>query len=167
MRNDPKSSRFNVNRLTVEKAETKELTIRRIIAALDLTKKCDATLDCAAKLARWYHASLCVAYVFWPAILSEGDEDYLIDRQQSEFRHKLDQLVNHIRRIVPRSKSAFLVGEPADRITALARDSHADLIITTSYYAGFISPLSHLERAIKIARQAPCPVLVCHEEDLP
>jgi nucleotide-binding universal stress UspA family protein len=151
--------------LTVEKAETKGLSVRRIIVALDLTKKCEATLDYAAKLARRYRASLCVAYVFWPRMLSEGERYYLIDKQQTEFRHELDQLVNQVRGIAPRCKSAFLVGEPAGRIAALARDSHADLIITASYQRRFIPQLLVPDKAIEIARQAPCPVLLYQEED--
>ena len=83
-----------MNTLAVEKAETKELSIRRIIAALDLTRKCEATLHYAAKLARRYHASLCVTFVFWPPILGEGDEYYLIDKEQREFTHKLEQLAS-------------------------------------------------------------------------
>ena len=151
--------------LTVKKAQTKELSIRRIIVALDLTKKCAATLDYAAKLARWYQASLCVTFVFWPPILSEGDEYYLIDKEQREFRYKLDRLVNQVRGIAPRCKSAFLVGEPADRIAVLARDSRADFIITTSYHPSFIPELFVPEKTMKIAGQAPCPVLVYPEED--
>jgi nucleotide-binding universal stress UspA family protein len=103
--------------------------------------------------------------VFWPRILSEGERYYLIDKRQAELRHELDQLVNQARRIAPGCKSAFLVGKPADRIAALARDSHADLIVTTSYQPRFIPSLSVLDKAVAIARQAPCPVLVYQEED--
>ncbi|PWT86107.1 MAG: hypothetical protein C5B58_01960 [Acidobacteria bacterium] len=67
--------------------------------------------------------------------------------------------------MVPGCKSAFLVVNPADRIAALARDSHADLIIATSYQRRFIPSLSVLDKAVAIARQAPCPVLVYQEED--
>lgn len=151
--------------LAVEKAETKALTIRRIIVALDLTKKCLATLDHAAKVARRYHASLCVAYVFCPPLLSEGKRYYLADKQQKEFRQELEQLVNQVRRMVPWCKSAFLVGEPANRIATLARDSHADLIITTSYHRSFLPQLFILDKGIELARRAPCPVLVYQEEE--
>jgi nucleotide-binding universal stress UspA family protein len=153
--------------LTVEKAQTKQLTMRRIIAALDLKKNCERTLVYAAKLAKLHHASLYVAYVFWPRMLSERERYYWVDKQQTELKHELDKLVNHVRGIAPESKSTFLVGEPADRITALARDSHADLIITTSYHRPFITGFPLLDQAIKIARQAPCSVLVYQEEDVP
>jgi nucleotide-binding universal stress UspA family protein len=151
--------------LAGEKAETKALTIRRIIVALDLTKKCLATLEHAAKFARRYQASLCVAYVFWPPLLSEGERYYLADKQQKEFRQELEQPVNRVRRIVPWCKSAFLVGEPANRIAALARDSHADLIIATSYHRSFLPQLFISDKAIELASRAPCPVLVYQEED--
>jgi nitric oxide synthase oxygenase domain/subunit len=58
--------------LAVERVETKEPSIRRIIATLDLTKKCEATLDYAAKLARWNQASRCVAFLFWPSEIAEA-----------------------------------------------------------------------------------------------
>jgi len=154
-----------MNTLAIEKAGTKEISIRRIIAALDLTKKCEATLHYAAELARRYHASLCVTFVFWPPMVSEGDEYYLIDREQREFRHKLEQLANQVRGIAPWCKSAFLIGDPANRIAALARDSHADLIVTTSYHRRFIPQLFIPDKAMKIVRKAPCSVLVYREED--
>ena len=154
-----------MNSLTVEKAETKELSIHRIIAALDVTKTCEPTLDYAAKLARRYHASLCAAHVFWPRMLSEGDRYYLIDKQQGELRHELNQLVHEVRRIVPWCKSAFLVGDPVERIAALARDSQADLIIITCYDRRWATELFSLDRAVRIACEARCSVLVYHEED--
>ena len=154
-----------MNMLSDETPDIEEISIHLIIAALDLTNKCDATLNYAAKLARWYHSALRVTFVFWPPKLSEGDEYYLIDKQQREFRRKLDQLVNQVRGIAPWCKSAFLVGEPADRIVALARDSHADLIITTSYPRRFIAQRFVPDKAVEIARQASCPVLVYREED--
>jgi len=152
-----------MNTMAREELEAKPLSISRMLVALDLTKQFSATLQYAAKLARSFDASLCVAYVFWPPILSAGEHYYLIDKQQREFRHELDQLVNQVRGIAPRCKSAFLVGEPADRIAALARDSRTDLIITTIYRRTFIQSSFFSEKAIEIARQAPCPVLVYYE----
>jgi nucleotide-binding universal stress UspA family protein len=151
--------------LTARKIEAKPLTIRRIIAALDLRRSCRATVRYAAQIARHYHASLCLTYVFWPAMLSQGDHYYLIDQEQREFRHQLDHLVQEVRRLVPGCKSAFLVGEPAERIASLARDAHADLIITTSYDPKFFTELFKLNNAIKLVHQASCPVLVYHEVD--
>ena len=165
MRQEVEARTVNMNTLAIEQAETKAISIRRIIAALDLTKKCEATLDYAARLARSYRASLCVTFVFSPHMLSERDKYYLIDERQTEFRRQLDQLVNQVRGIAPRCKSAFLVGEPADRITTLARDSHADLIVTTSYQRRFIPRSFIPDKAIKIVGRAPCPVLVYREED--
>ena len=40
--------------VTVEEVETKPLSIRRIIAALDLAKQCEATSRYAAQFARHY-----------------------------------------------------------------------------------------------------------------
>lgn len=150
---------------TAKKVEVGPLTIRGIIAALDLRRDCWATVRYAAQIARHYHASLCLTYVFWPSMLSQGDHYYLIDLEQREFRHKLDHLVQEVRGVVPRCQSALLVGEPAERIASLARDAHADLIITASYEPEFLTRLFNLNEAVELVHHAPCPVLVYHETD--
>jgi nucleotide-binding universal stress UspA family protein len=151
--------------LTARKIEAKPVSIRRIIAALDLRRNCRATVRYAAHLARHYQASLCLTHVFSPSMLSQGDYYYLIDQEQREFRHQLDHLVTDARGIVPRCKSALLVGEPAERIASLVRDAHADLIVTTSYDPKFLTELFQFNQAVELVHQASCPVLVYHEAD--
>jgi nucleotide-binding universal stress UspA family protein len=150
---------------TLEEIETKPLSINRIIVALDLTKHCEATVHYAARMARWYHASLCVAYVFWPPMFAEGEYSYLVDKEQKEFYHRLNGLANQVRAIVPEVKSALLVGEPPERLARLARDTQADLIVTSSYNPRVVTQLFNLDNALRIVHQAPCPVLVYHEAD--
>jgi nucleotide-binding universal stress UspA family protein len=149
--------------LTARTAKTKPSSIGRIIAALDLNRDCEATLHYAAQMAGFYYASLYVTYVFWPPSLSEGEYYYLIDKAQREYARKLNHLVTQAREIAPRCRPALLVGEPAKRIAALARDVHADLIITTGYDPKFPMQLLDMSDAMRIVREAPCPVLICHE----
>jgi nucleotide-binding universal stress UspA family protein len=152
-----------MNACTGEAARTKPLSIRQIIAALDVNRNCQATLNYAARLAGYYYAALYITHVFWPPSLSEGPYYYLVDKQQGEYARKLGHLVTQARRIAPRCRSALLVGEPAKRVAMLARDVQADLIITSSYDPEFSVQRFNLSGAMKIVREAPCPVLVYHE----
>ena len=152
-----------MNASTIETADTKLVPIRQIIAALDLNRHCEATLDYAAKMAGYYYAALYVTYVFWPPSLSEGQYYYLIDKEQSRYACKLKQMVSLASKIAPRCRPALLVGEPAKRIAALACDVHADLIITSSYKSIFPTQLFHMSDIIKLVREATCPVLVYRE----
>lgn len=159
---------FAVKELKSEPMTTKKLAsdlrpIRRIIVAVDLAKTCEATVSYAAKLAKRCNAALYITYVFWPCMISEGDPYHLADQVQREFRKKLNNLADQVRGIVPRCKSPFLVGEPAERIATLARDVRADLIVTTDYDPTFGTRPFKVDKAVKIVLQAPCSVLVYHE----
>jgi nucleotide-binding universal stress UspA family protein len=151
---------------TCKTDETGTLSIRQIIVALDLNKRCEATLGYAAKIAGYCYATLYVTYVFWPPRMSEGPYYYLIDKAQREYAHKLNQMVSLAAKIAPRSRPALLVGEPAKRIAALARDVHADLIVTSSYKPIFSAQLVDIGDPIRIVNETACPVLVCHEADV-
>jgi len=151
--------------LVAKELQIKPLLVCRIIAAVDLTSTSEATVRYAAKLARSHRASLCVACVFWPPLLSGGQFYYLVDKEQHELRRKLNLLIDHARAIVPWCKSAFLVGEPAERIASLARDVHADLIIAPGSYLRFLTRMFNLDTGARFVRQAPCPVLVYQVTD--
>jgi thiol-disulfide isomerase/thioredoxin len=72
----------------------------------------------------------------------------------------LIQFVNEVRWIAPWCKPCLLVGEPADRIASLARDSHTDLIVIASYIPRLQTKAPNLHRGVNIVRKARCPVLV-------
>ena len=60
--------------------------------------------------------------------------------------------------------SAFLVGAPAERISALADDMDADLIVTASHHPTFVGRLFHLDKSTLILHRVPCPVLIYRNE---
>jgi nucleotide-binding universal stress UspA family protein len=154
--------------LETETLTKKLLSIQRIVVAVDLTKHSEATAIYAAQIAKCFDASLYVAHVFSPVSLYEmrGEGAYnLIDQERQELRAKLDELVQQARRDVPVCESVFVEGEPAEQISALARDVAADLIITASHHPSFLGRLFNLDKAPKIMHQAPCPVLVYHEKN--
>ena len=55
-----------------KKAESKPLSIRRIIAAANLSKKCEATVRYASEIAGRYDATLYICYVFSPSIRNQS-----------------------------------------------------------------------------------------------
>jgi nucleotide-binding universal stress UspA family protein len=152
--------------LEAEKLEPKLLSIQRIIVAVNLTKDSEATARYAAEIAKYFNASLYLAYVFWPPPVYEFESEgayNLIVRQEKQLRTKLDELAQRLQRLVPKCASIFLIGEPAERISELARDVDADLIVTASHHPGFLARLFTLDKAPKIMHRAPCPVLVYHD----
>lgn len=154
--------------LEAEKLENKLISIQRVVVAVDLTKHSEATARYAAEIAKCFNASLYVAHVFaaepYYEFGSEGGYD-LIDQQRQELHAQLDDLTEQMQKLVPVCESVFLVGEPAEQISALARDVDADLIVTASHHPTFLGRLFNLDKAPKIMHRAPCPVLVYHEKN--
>lgn len=142
------------------KDESKALSIRRIIAAVNPSKKCEATVRYASEIAARYEATLYICYVFWPSVRNQGQPYDSIDREQSEFRHQLEALADQVRGSVPICKSALLSGHPAERISMLAHDVHADLIVTASS-----DPVVTQLLTADMTMKMPCSVLVYHDNN--
>jgi nucleotide-binding universal stress UspA family protein len=159
---------FNMNILETERSSDKLVSIKKVVVAVDLTKHSEATAHYAAQIARWFDASLYIAHVFSRPPSSEfGSEGAynVIDQERGELRARLDQLTEQVHQLVPVCESVNLEGESAEQISALARDLGADLIITASHHPTFLARLFNLDKAPKIMHQAPCPVLVYHQEN--
>jgi hypothetical protein len=60
-------------------------------------------------------------------------------------------------------ESFFLVGEPAEQISILAREMGADLLITASHHPAFLGRIFNLDKA-PVKHWAPRPVLIYHEK---
>jgi|SRR5580692_10044625 nucleotide-binding universal stress UspA family protein len=89
----------------------------------------------------------------------------VINQERRELRVRLDQLTEQVHQVVSVCESVYLEGEPAEQISALARDLGADLIITASHHPAFLARLFNLDKAPKIMHRAPLPVLVYHQEN--
>jgi hypothetical protein len=61
-------------------------------------------------------------------------------------------------------ESAFLVGEPTEQISILARDMGADLLVIASHQPTFLGRIFNLDKAPPFEHQAPCPVLIYHKK---
>ena len=154
---------LNMKIFESERSGDRLVSVKKVVLAVDATKHSEATTHYAALIANWFNASLCIAFVFSPASQAEcGPEGAynLIDRPRLELRARLDQLSEQAQQIVPECESVCLEGEPAEEISALARDLDADLIIITGHHPSFLARLLNLDKEPKIIRRAHCLVLV-------
>jgi nucleotide-binding universal stress UspA family protein len=154
---------------TLEIKQSKDLlsSIQKIVVAVDLKEHSEATTQYTAELAKSFDANLYVVHVFSPTSFYSvsNEQTYtLIDEQCARLREKLDQLTDGVREAVTKSEAILLMGDPVEEIIAMARDVDADLIVTASHHPGFLARLFNLDKAPKIMHQAPCPVLVYHEQ---
>ena len=149
-----------------EQRFTWSLSIRTIVAALDLTLRSEATAEYAAYVAKSLGAWLKLVYVDLPEPVYNfiSNEDYdLIDTEQRNRRHALRALTKRISKRYRFCTHAFLTGNPAEEIALFARKINADLIIVGSHHPSFLASILHLDQAPKLIHQAHCPVLVFQE----
>jgi nucleotide-binding universal stress UspA family protein len=145
-------------------------SIRKILVAVDLSEHSEATAFYAAEIAKCFDARLMIVHVYEPVPMSEYTCETTFTVLEEE-REDLQKLLNQLTRKIQASglicTSAFVVGAPAERISALARDTDADLIVTASHHPTFLGRLFHLDKATLILHRAPCPVLIyCNESTL-
>ena len=142
-------------------------SIRKILVAVDLSEHSEATAFYAAAIAKHFEARLMIVHVYEPVPLGEYTSQTtfsVLEEEREDLQQRLDQLTRRIQTTGVICASAFLVGAPAERISALARDLDADLIVTASHHSTFVGRLFHLDKATLILHRAPCPVLIYRDE---
>jgi len=90
----------------------------------------------------------------------------VLEEQRNDLQRMLDELTRKIQKTNVRCQSVFLIGEPAEQISRLARDMEADLLVTASHHPTFLGRLFNLGQALHLQHRAPCPVLIYHEKDI-
>jgi nucleotide-binding universal stress UspA family protein len=142
------------------------LPIKQIVVAIDLTTRSEKTVAYAIEIARTFGARIHLVYVQEPEPITEyatkGGHGNLEEKRQDPEPELKDQY-KRTRKIYPNCGADFLVGNPADEVSQLARTLDADLIITASYHPSFLGRLLNLDQAPKIMHRATCPVLVYHD----
>jgi nucleotide-binding universal stress UspA family protein len=160
-------SGVNVKISKAERVAQQLVSIKKVLVAVDLSHHSEATALYAAGIADQFGASLTIVHVYEPVPLSEYTCEStftLLDNQRDCLQNLLDGITQKIRQLGVLSDSFFLVGEPAGKISELAREIDADLIVTASHHLTFLGRLFNLDKAPQIMHQAPCPVLVYHEK---
>jgi universal stress protein A len=140
-------------------------SVKKIVAALDLSPHSEATARYALEIARTLGASLVLVHVYEPIQMNEfiTEEGLRVqDHDRQVMQQALTNLTKTLRETYPACTEKFIVGEPAEQVALAARELDADLIITASHHPSFLGQLFGLDQAPKIMHRAPCPVLVYH-----
>jgi nucleotide-binding universal stress UspA family protein len=157
-----------MNTLEAEKRLPKFLSIKRVLVAVDLSEQSKVTATYAAELAKCFGASLTLVHVHDPVPLYEYASETtctVLDEQREDLQKLLDELTQQVRKPGLVCRSVFLDGDPAERISALASDIDADLIVTGSRPSTFLGSLLSQHKAPQIMHRAPCPVLIYHQKN--
>ena len=122
----------------------------------------------AAELAKSFDALLTIVYVYKPAPLYDYAKDATykkIEDQREELQKLLNELAQQVQKTGLVCDSVFLIGDPAEKLSTLARDKNVDLIITGCHHPTLLARLLNLENAPHILHRAPCPILVYHKKE--
>ena len=147
-----------------------EVAIKRILAPIDFSPASKKALKYAFRFARDYGSELIVLHVVEPATSSSFDE---VPDAPAFSRAKMADAEARLHKLVrsfpgaglPAVRSAIRIGVGAHEIVELAKELDADLIvIATRGYTGW-ERLVIGSTAARVARAAPCPVLVVREKE--
>jgi len=160
----------NLDMTTAKPESTKRpaVSIHKILVAVDLSEHSKSTIAYAAQIAKCFDASIMLVHVFTPEALYEFPNEYsyeLVQRQRRDYEIRLAELSDFVHDMNVTCETTILMGDPAERIGALARQMGVELIITASHHPKFLARLFNLDKAPQIMHRAPCPVLVYHERN--
>lgn len=164
--------------------------MKTILLGYDGSDGAERALERAADLAQGLHASLVVVSVAPPAHLARGvpvlDPEYaamsalpapggsgapiplMFPEEKGPAPHEIaqHQLERARTRLAPRRIEVEYVSEvgdhPAERLLAVARERHADVIVVGSREHGFVDRLLGRHVDEEVAGHAPCDVLLVH-----
>jgi nucleotide-binding universal stress UspA family protein len=139
--------------------------IKKILVAVDLSPHSEETAAYAVKLAETYGAYLDLVHVCSPEPRAEATNQKGNGFDQSAFvpEEQLENVARKIRKTYPNCSAHLCVGDPADKIALMADILDADLILVGNRQPSSLGQLLGLDEAIRIEREAPCPVLICPE----
>ena len=160
----------NVKKMRSFRAEASDngsFSIEKVLVAVNLSDHSEATASYAAEIAIFFQASLTIGYVYRIVPVCEYASETtftVLEDQRRDLQRMLNILTQKAQKIGVICQSVFLVGEPAEQISILAREMGADLLITASHHPAFLGRIFNLDKAPRIKHQAPCPVLIYHEK---
>jgi universal stress protein A len=149
--------------------ESEEVTV--VLAAVDTSTLASRIVDLASQMARrtWAHAQLHLLHVFRagpfnrPSRVGLRSEDLAAEAQSY-----LDHHVRMARRQCPAPVTGhFAQGDPADEILKCARSLNADIVIVGTHDHVGLEKLLLGSVAAKVAKSAPCPVLIFRQKQRP
>lgn len=137
---------------------------RRILLATDLSCRCDRALDRAVELSHRWGARLIIAHVMAPdraARLAGALRDAPAWHRAPD---AVERMRWRIRRDLADDRADVEIcveeGDPAERLLAVAREKHCDLIVTGIARNEMLGRIFVGTTINQLVRQAPAPVLV-------
>jgi universal stress protein A len=149
--------------------ESAEVTV--VLAAVDTSTLASQIVDLASQMARrtWARAQLHVLHVFRagpfnrPSRVGLRSEDLT-----AEARSYLEHYVRMARRQCTAPVTGhFAQGDPADEILKCARSLNADIVLVGTHDHVGLERLLLGSVAAKVAKSAPCPVLIFRQKQRP
>ena len=146
------------------------LRVKQILAPTDLTKDSRKGLRYATALAKHFNAKLTVLHVIEELhSLDHGPggevlpEDAFQELQVAG--QKLNEIVEDIKKEHPAVEATEVIGSVCSHIIELAALLKADLIVVSTHNYPWFKRLMTGSDAEKIARHAPCPILIVHQRE--
>ncbi len=152
-------------------ASRDEHQVTVVLAAVDTSTLAGGVVDLAARLARrtWDHAQLHLVHVYRagrfdrPSRVGLRSEDLVAEAQSY-----LDYHVRMATRQYPSVVTGhFAVGDPAEEILKCARAVSADVLLVGTHDRVGLEKLLLGSVATKVAKSAPCPVLIVRQKQRP
>ena len=142
-------------------------TISKILFPTDFSSSSDYGLHYATSLARDNQASLLIVHVEEPPAMYGGGEMYygVPEPDTAALTTMLEQVKPDDPQV--RHEHRLIVGNPADKIVAVAKEEQADLIVMGTYGRTGLVRLLFGSVAEAVVRRAPCPVLTFKAPELP
>lgn len=143
------------------------LTLKNILVPIDFSATSRKALQYAVPFAKQFEAKITLLHVVDLPMYPQEFGYLFIDESQTLDGQKKSLAELAARMIAPELLARTIVrrGLAWDTVVAVARETQADLIITTTHgYTG----LKHVlmgSTAERIVRHAPCPVLVVREKE--
>src|SRR6516164_8058870 len=145
------------------------VNVKHILAPTDLSEDSRKGLRYATSLASHFNARLTVLHVV------EGRHrlDYVIGqalpederRELQVAEQKLNSIVEEVQKEYREVEASVLIGNVSSQIVDLAKLLKSDLIVVSTHNYPWFKRLMTGSEAEKIARNAPCPILIVHQQE--
>ena len=145
------------------------VTVQHILAPTDLTADARKGVRYATVLASHFHAKLTILHV----IEARHVSDYVIGnplpeaaRQELQVaEQKLEILLEEVKQVYREADATVVIGNVSAQIVDLAKMLNSDLIVLSTHNYPWFKRLMTGSDAEKIARHAPCPILIVHQSE--
>jgi nucleotide-binding universal stress UspA family protein len=145
------------------------VTVKHILAPTDLSEDSRKGLRYATRLASHFNAKLTILHV----VDLPDVRDHLIGqslpegspRELQAAEQRLDSFVEELKQQHREVDATVVVGNVCSQIVDLAKLLESDLIVVSTHNYSWFKRLMAGRDAEKIARNAPCPILIVHQRE--